>query len=133
VPERFSTTFAGQPLYDATYERDALGRITHLTETIAGAHRLGSPREQSSTRSRASARPTATTSSATSSASTSRTAAAHGGVGLVEGVVTHLVATQLYQTRQVPVGQRVAPAAAWRRPRQGETGARKMAKIATFV
>jgi RHS repeat-associated protein len=35
-PERFSATFSGQPLYEATYERDALGRITHLTETIAG-------------------------------------------------------------------------------------------------
>jgi hypothetical protein len=35
-PERFSATFAGQPLYQATYERDALGRITRLDELVAG-------------------------------------------------------------------------------------------------
>ncbi|HWN66804.1 MAG TPA: RHS repeat-associated core domain-containing protein [Haliangium sp.] len=38
-PERFSASFAGQPLYQNTYERDALGRITHLTESIAGQSR----------------------------------------------------------------------------------------------
>ena len=39
-PERFAATFAGQPLYEATYTRDALGRITHLDESIAGQVRL---------------------------------------------------------------------------------------------
>jgi RHS repeat-associated protein len=38
-PARFSATVAGQPLYQATYERDALGRITQLTEIIAGQPR----------------------------------------------------------------------------------------------
>jgi RHS repeat-associated protein len=38
-PERFSATFAGAALYQAAYERDALGRITQLTETIAGQSR----------------------------------------------------------------------------------------------
>ena len=38
-PERFAATFAGQPLYEAAYTRDALGRITHLDEIIAGQAR----------------------------------------------------------------------------------------------
>jgi RHS repeat-associated protein len=38
-PERFAATVAGQPLYQATYERDALGRITHIDEVIAGQSR----------------------------------------------------------------------------------------------
>jgi RHS repeat-associated protein len=39
-PERFTASFAGQPLYQVTYhERDALGRIKHLTETVAGQSR----------------------------------------------------------------------------------------------
>jgi RHS repeat-associated protein len=38
-PERFAATFAGEALYQATYERDALGRITQLTEIIAGQSR----------------------------------------------------------------------------------------------
>jgi YD repeat-containing protein len=35
-PERFSATFAGQLLYQATYERDALGRIIRLEELVTG-------------------------------------------------------------------------------------------------
>jgi RHS repeat-associated protein len=38
-PERFAATFAGQLLYEASYERDALGRISHLDEIIAGQPR----------------------------------------------------------------------------------------------
>jgi RHS repeat-associated protein len=38
-PERFTATFAGQPLYQATYTRDALGRITGIEELIAGQPR----------------------------------------------------------------------------------------------
>lgn len=38
-PERFAATFAGQLLFEATYERDALGRITHIDEVIAGQPR----------------------------------------------------------------------------------------------
>ena len=38
-PERFAATFAGQPLYQAAYARDALGRITHVEEVIAGQSR----------------------------------------------------------------------------------------------
>jgi YD repeat-containing protein len=38
-PERFSARFAGEPLYQAAYERDPLGRITQLTEIIAGQPR----------------------------------------------------------------------------------------------
>jgi RHS repeat-associated protein len=38
-PEHFSATFAGQPLYQASYERDGLGRITHIDEVIAGQSR----------------------------------------------------------------------------------------------
>jgi RHS repeat-associated protein len=38
-PERYAATFAGQLLYEASYERDALGRITHLDEIIAGQPR----------------------------------------------------------------------------------------------
>jgi RHS repeat-associated protein len=38
-PERFTATFADQALYQATYTRDALGRITAIEETIAGQPR----------------------------------------------------------------------------------------------
>jgi RHS repeat-associated protein len=38
-PERFTATFAGQPLYQATYIRDALGRITGIEEIVAGQPR----------------------------------------------------------------------------------------------
>ena len=38
-PERFTATFAGQLLFEATYTRDALGRITHIDEVIAGESR----------------------------------------------------------------------------------------------
>ncbi len=38
-PERFAAMFGGQLLYQATYTRDALGRITHTDEVIAGQSR----------------------------------------------------------------------------------------------
>ena len=38
-PERFTAMFAGQLLFEATYTRDALGRITHIDEIIAGQSR----------------------------------------------------------------------------------------------
>jgi RHS repeat-associated protein len=38
-PERYTATFAGQALYEATYTRDALGRITAIEEIIAGQPR----------------------------------------------------------------------------------------------
>src|SRR5690606_6585603 len=37
--ERLETTFAGQTLYEATYTRDALGRITHVDELMLGQAR----------------------------------------------------------------------------------------------
>jgi hypothetical protein len=38
-PEHFSATFGGEALYQATYTRDGLGRITHVDEVIAGHSR----------------------------------------------------------------------------------------------
>jgi RHS repeat-associated protein len=38
-PERFAASFAGQLLFEATYERDSLGRITRIEEVIAGQSR----------------------------------------------------------------------------------------------
>jgi RHS repeat-associated protein len=38
-PEQFSASFAGQSLYQAVYERDAIGRITRVDEMIDGQSR----------------------------------------------------------------------------------------------
>ncbi len=38
-PSRATASFAGQPLYEATYTRDKLGRITHMDEVVTGQSR----------------------------------------------------------------------------------------------
>ncbi len=98
-PERFVATFAGQPLAKLRTTRDALGRITHIDEVIAGQSRsvisttTTTPTSSHTSRSRASPRascstiPTATSSRSARLASgcwrartTPRTACGHTAI-----------------------------------------------------